>query len=140
MVQDSRLQDLSVRMGHTIGGRLVGHRWGGATGTGAAGRWWVWDGLRVERLILFRRTTRGRVYAEPEIKPYSGATLESRAISNGLAAPVATSEAPDLSGARMERAATDRAAVAGGNPSGARVWEGGAEGGADDWYHHCLGP
>jgi hypothetical protein len=47
-------------------------------------------------------------------------TLESRAISNGLAAPVATSEAPDVEGARMERAATDRAAVAGENPAGAR--------------------
>ncbi len=77
--------------------------------------------------------------AEPEKKPYSGATLESRAILNGLAAPVATSEAPDLAGARMERAATDLAAVAGENPAGARVWEGGADGGADDWYHHCLG-
>jgi hypothetical protein len=38
----------------------------------------------------------------------------------------------------MERAATDRAAVAGENPAGARVWEGGADGGADDCYHHCL--
>jgi hypothetical protein len=66
-------------------------------------------------------------------------TLESRAISNGLAAPVATSEAPDMAGARMGRAATDRAAVAGENPAGARVWEGGADGCADDWYHHCLG-
>jgi hypothetical protein len=55
-------------------------------------------------------------------------TLESRAISNGLAAPVATSEAPDVAGARMERAATDRAAVAGENLSGARVWVGGADG------------
>jgi hypothetical protein len=61
----------------------------------------------------FRRTTRGGVYAEPEKKPYSGATLKTRAISNELAAPVATSEAPDLAGARMGRAATDRAAVAG---------------------------
>ncbi len=72
--------------------------------------------------------------AEPGKKPYSGATLESRAISNGLAAPVATSEAPDLAGARMGRGATARAAVAGENPAGARVWEGGADGCADDWY------
>ncbi len=52
---------------------------------------------------------------------------------------MATSEAPDLAGARMGRAATDRAAVAGENPAGARVWAGGADGCADDWYHHCLG-
>jgi hypothetical protein len=90
-------------------------------------------------IAFFRRTTRGEVSAEPGKKPYSGATLESQAISNGLAAPVATSEAPDLAGARMERAATDRAAVAGENPAGARVWVGGADGCADVWYHHCLG-
>jgi hypothetical protein len=49
------------------------------------------------------------------------ATLETRAISNGLAAPMATSEAPDLAGARMGRAATDPAAIVGENPAGARV-------------------
>ncbi len=43
--------------------------------------------------------------------------------------PVITSDLErDLAGVRMGRAA------------GARVWEGGADGGADDWYHHCLGP
>ncbi len=41
--------------------------------------------------------------------------------------------------AEMGRSATDRAAVAGENPAGARVWDGGADGGADDCYHHCLG-
>jgi hypothetical protein len=70
---------------------------------------------------FFRRTTRGRVYAEPGKKPYSVPTLKTRAISNGLAAPVTTSEAPDLAGARMGRAAADRAAFAGENPAGARV-------------------
>jgi hypothetical protein len=79
------------------------------------------------------------VYAEPGKKPSLARTLVSRAISNGLAAPAATSEAPDSAGARMGRAATDRAAVAGENPAGARVWVGGADGCADDWYHHCLG-
>jgi hypothetical protein len=39
----------------------------------------------------------------------------------------------------MRRAATDHAAVAGENPSGALVWVGGADGCADVWYHHCLG-
>jgi hypothetical protein len=71
-------------------------------------------------LPLFRRTTRGRVYAEPRKNRRSGRTMKTRAISNGLASPVPTSEAPDLAGARMERAATDGAAVAGENPAGAR--------------------
>ncbi len=87
----------------------------------------------------FRRTTRGEVSAEPGKKHSLVRTLETRAISNGLAAPVATSEAPYLAGARMGRAATDRAAIAGENPAGARVWEGGVDGCADDYYHHCLG-
>ncbi len=52
---------------------------------------------------------------------------------------MATSEPQNLAGARMGRAPTDGAAVAGENRAGARVWEGGADGGADDWYHHCLG-
>ncbi len=59
-------------------------------------------------------------------------------ISNGFAAPVVTSEAPDLAGARMERAATNGAAIAGENPAGVRVWVGGTTTGVDDWYD-CLG-
>jgi hypothetical protein len=39
----------------------------------------------------------------------------------------------------MGRAAADGAVVVGKKPSGARVWEGGADGCADDCYHHCLG-
>jgi hypothetical protein len=59
--------------------------------------------------------------------------MKTRAISNGLAAPVATSEAPDLAGARMGRAATDRAAFVGENPAGARDWDGGADGAIIVW-------
>ena len=77
--------------------------------------------------------------AEPRKKHSLDRTLKTRAVSNGLAAPVATPKAPDLAGARMGRSATDRAAFAAENPAGARVWAGGADGCADVCYHHCLG-
>jgi hypothetical protein len=61
---------------------------------------------------LLKPTAHGLCYSLP-LRGLTN-TLKQRAISNGLAAPVATSEAPDLAGARMSRAAIDRAAVAGG--------------------------
>ncbi len=126
-----------------------GDSWGGAALCGHPGwtrarqlRRCAWKSYKIQHKYIYR-SSEGPLEAgctrNLEKNRRSGRTMKTRAISNGLAAHVATSGAPDLAGARMERAATDRAAVAGENPAGARVWEGGADGGADDCYHHCLG-